>query len=149
MVKAASLLAAHIKKYIQLTIVGAGPDTQELVQLIKTKGWSDFVNYLGFASYEQIPMHLRNADCCICPLPDRKEWQMSSPLKIFEYMASAKPIIATPIKAHLNVLDRCPFVVWTHGFDEHAIADTMVHSYENRVALADAAAAAPDLVRTC
>jgi len=147
MVKAASSLATHIRKHVLLTIVGAGPDTPKLVQLIDSEGWGDFVNYLGFVPYEEIPMHLKKADCCICPLPDRKEWQMSSPLKIFEYMAAAKPIIATPIAAHSNVLDGCPFVMWTNGFDERAIAGAMVQAYENRVTLAHAAAGAPKIVR--
>jgi len=147
MVKAAGSLAAHIRMDMLLTLAGPGPDTPNLVQLIDSEGWGGLVNYLGFVRHEEIPMHLKRADCCICPLPDRKEWQMSSPLKIFEYMASAKPIVATPIAAHSNVLDSCPFVVWTNGFDEHAIADAMIRAYENRVTLAHAAAAAPKIVR--
>ncbi len=147
MVKAVGSMAQHLGKQVKLTVIGAGPDAAKLVQLISSAGWGELVDYVGFVQYEEIPKYLRQADCCICPLPDRKEWQMSSPLKIFEYMASAKPIIATPIAAHSNVLDSSPFVVWTNGFDERAIADGMVHAYENRLSLAQAAAAAPRIAR--
>ena len=106
------------------------------------------IHYSGFVPYEEIPRILSKVDCCICPLPDRKEWQMSSPLKIFEYMASAKPIIATPISAHLNVLESCPFVVWTTGFDKCAVAEGMLKAYENRSSLAHAAITGPDIARS-
>lgn len=148
MVKAAASLAPEIQQHIRLTVIGSGPDAPKLVQLIESAGWSDFVNFKGFVQYEDIPEFLAQADCCICPLPDRKEWQMSSPLKIFEYMAAAKPIVATPITAHSNVLDDSPYVVWTEGFDVAGIAKGMETAYENRQALSKAAAVAPNVARS-
>jgi glycosyltransferase involved in cell wall biosynthesis len=140
-------LPPDVQQHIRLTVIGSGPDAPKLVQLLESSGWSELVRFKGFVQYEDIPELLGQAHCCICPLPDRKEWQMSSPLKIFEYMAAAKPIVATPITAHSNVLGESPYVVWTEGFDEKAIANGMKTAYENRRALAEAAAVAPDIAR--
>ena len=45
---------------------------------------------------------IRNLDCCILPLLD--DSHNLSPLKLFEYMASGVPLIATRLPAHLDVL---------------------------------------------
>ena len=55
---------------------------------------------------EDIPSYIRLADFCIVPLPRLTWWEISSPLKLFEYLAMSKPLILTNIKAHLNVVDK-------------------------------------------
>ncbi len=62
-------------------------------------GVDDQVQFRGFVPYEHVADEIAQADVCICPLPDRLEWNVSSPLKVFEYMACAKPMILTPIPA--------------------------------------------------
>ena len=75
------------------------------------------------------------ADVCICPLPDRLEWNVSSPLKVFEYMACAKPMILTPIPAHKDVLGETNFVVWTFGFEPSDFHRAILSAFELRTRL--------------
>ena len=125
---------------LRLVIVGDGPDAARLRRLVAAKGLSEKVDFRGLVPYEQVPEHLAQADCCICPLPPRPEWDVSSPLKMFEYMAAGKPMILTPIPAHRDVVDGQPFVVWTRGADPGDFAAAIREYLHQRRLLQQAAA---------
>jgi glycosyltransferase involved in cell wall biosynthesis len=90
---------------------------------------------------------IAEADVCICPLPDRLEWNVSSPLKVFEYMACSKPMILTPIPAHEDVVGGSRFVVWTQGFEPKDFRDAILQAVARRDDLKVAAAGAPDVIK--
>ena len=98
---------------LEFDIVGDGPDRKDLEAQVERLGVQERVRFKGLVSYDSIAAEVARADVCICPLPDRLEWNVSSPLKVFEYMASAKPMILTPIPAHTDILLHSPFVIWT------------------------------------
>ncbi|MFW9829884.1 MAG: glycosyltransferase [Candidatus Thorarchaeota archaeon] len=50
--------------------------------------------------HNNVPMYIRLADICLSYLPDLPTFKYSCPLKILEYMAMKKPVIATNIYAH-------------------------------------------------
>lgn len=102
--------------HIELVIVGDGPDREKLKHLAEELPNGKRIAFLGFMPYESIVSEIQRADVCVCPLPDRLEWNVSSPLKVLEYMACGKPMILTPIPAHLDLLRSAPFVVWTDGY---------------------------------
>jgi UDP-galactopyranose mutase len=66
------------------------------------------VRFLGHVPYEKIPQLCARFDVCLLP------WRMSpwieycNPLKLFEYMASGKPIVSVPI---CEVIDRYSHIV--------------------------------------
>ena len=115
-IEACAALKGEQREGIRFTIVGGGPDLERLRKLVKSLGCDDLVKLEGFIPHEQIPAWIARADCCICPLPDLPQWRVSSPLKLFEYLASGKPLILTPIAAHHDVVQGQDFVIWTEGF---------------------------------
>jgi glycosyltransferase involved in cell wall biosynthesis len=131
---------------VHLTIVGSGPDLPALSDLIRDMALARSVSIVGLVPYESVPSLIDKADCCISPLPPRPEWQVSSPLKVFEYMAMAKPIIATRIYPHMDVLESQDFVVWTEGHGATGFARAIEFASRNRARLAAAAQAGPGLV---
>ena len=54
--------------------------------------------------YEQMAGYIKLSDICIVPLLRIFWWEISSPLKLMEYLAMEKPIILSDIKAHLTVV---------------------------------------------
>ena len=54
----------------------------------------------------EVPSYIQLADVCIVPLPRIEWWEMSSPLKLMEYLAMEKPVILSDIKAHLDVIQK-------------------------------------------
>jgi glycosyltransferase involved in cell wall biosynthesis len=131
---------------VNLTIVGSGPDLPAIAALIRNRAFESSVSLVGLVPYESVPDLINKADCCISPLPPRPEWQVSSPLKVFEYMAMAKPIIATRIYPHLDVLESQDFVVWSDGHDATGFARAIEFASQNRGRLAKAAQTGPGLV---
>ncbi len=115
-IKACAELEKEHTGQIELVILGGGPELERLSKLVLETGCEKVVDLVGLVPYEEIPKWIASADCCICPLPDLLQWRVSSPLKVLEYMASAKPLILTPIAAHLDVAAKLDFVVWTEGF---------------------------------
>jgi glycosyltransferase involved in cell wall biosynthesis len=132
---------------LEFVIVGDGPERKELEAQARDAGVADQVKFLGRVPYEQIVDQLSSADVCICPLPDLLEWNVSSPLKVFEYLACAKPIIATPIDAHIDVLKEAPFVVWTGGYEPADFNEAISSAFLRLAELKRAAESAPELVR--
>ncbi len=61
---------------------------------------------LDIVPYEQVPFYINLADLCIIPLPRIKWWEISSPLKLMEYLSMEKPLILSDIEAHLSVVPR-------------------------------------------
>lgn len=56
------------------------------------------VTVLGRVPHPDALKEISNADICLCPLTDSIEnYQYSYPVKVFEYMAAGKPIIATEL----------------------------------------------------
>ncbi|MBC7101484.1 glycosyltransferase [Methanothermobacter tenebrarum] len=80
---------------IKLMIVGEGEAYNDL-QNIKEKNNLENLILAGSQPYEMIPEFLAAADICI--LPARREEKIMQdivPIKIYEYLAMAKPVIAT------------------------------------------------------
>jgi len=62
------------------------------------------IHFLGVKSYEELPAYIKNFDVCI--LPYRTDLELSPPTKIFDYLASGRPVISTNIP-EINWLKDC------------------------------------------
>ncbi len=87
-------LLENINKEMELYIIG-GPDN--LVSKYKKSSNSELVIFTGRVDYKKIPLYLRAVDAVIIPLPEGRHSITTSPIKLFEYMASGKPIIASDL----------------------------------------------------
>ncbi|MDD4900813.1 MAG: glycosyltransferase family 4 protein [Patescibacteria group bacterium] len=87
-------------------IVLLGGQAEEISQ-IKRRGPSDRVLLIERQSYKKIPVYLKAADTLV--LPNKKGDSMSekytSPLKLFEYMASQRPIVASDLFSIREILN--------------------------------------------
>lgn len=113
--KAIGRLNEMYKQKVLFQVIGDGPFLPYLKQISSDLGLNDRVLFKGHIPYDTIPKNLMDTDCFICPLPDRSEWNVSSPLKVFEYLACAKPVILTPIVSHKNIIENEDFIIWTEG----------------------------------
>ncbi|MBE0602251.1 MAG: glycosyltransferase [Deltaproteobacteria bacterium] len=55
------------------------------------------VRYEGVVPYENMPGYLRNLDICLIPHHDTRFSRSMSPLKLFQYLASGRPIVSTKV----------------------------------------------------
>ncbi|OGW48178.1 MAG: hypothetical protein A2Y66_02415 [Nitrospirae bacterium RBG_13_41_22] len=55
------------------------------------------IYFIGGRPFEQIPGYLKAFDICLIPYKDTEFNRSRSPVKLYEYMASGKPIVSIPV----------------------------------------------------
>lgn len=80
---------------LKLLIVGEGDLYPELLQMRERHNLQDHLILTGRLPYGKIPEFIGAADICLLPAHHNKVMQDIVPIKMYEYMASGKPVIAT------------------------------------------------------
>jgi glycosyltransferase involved in cell wall biosynthesis len=75
---------------LDLTVVGEGPARADLEALAATLGLGDRVRFSGLAAREEVPRLVAGFDIALQPA----SVPYASPLKLFEYMAAGRAIVA-------------------------------------------------------
>jgi glycosyltransferase involved in cell wall biosynthesis len=79
-------------------IVGEGLIKERLVKLTEQIGISDRVIFTGMIPYDKVPLYINACDVCAAPfIKERNERSGMSPLKIYEYAACGKVIVASQL----------------------------------------------------
>ena len=92
----ASQLARINNPHLKLLIVGEGDAYEALQQIRKKHNSEDKIILTGKKPYQEIPEFIAASDVCLLPAyPDEKIMQDIVPIKMYEYMAMKKPVIAT------------------------------------------------------
>jgi glycosyltransferase involved in cell wall biosynthesis len=90
-------VAQHIKESgrrdVHFTCVGGGPGLPGLRQLVKDKSLEDTVSFTGRIPDKDLLEILSTADVCVNPDKPCKMNDISTMIKIMEYMALGKPIV--------------------------------------------------------
>ena len=79
-------------------IMGTGDSLQDLRDLAGTLQLNGCVELTGFVSDEDLQSNLAAADICVDPDPSSPLNDVSTWIKIMEYMANAKPIVSFDLK---------------------------------------------------
>jgi glycosyltransferase involved in cell wall biosynthesis len=79
---------------------------------------------------------LAEAHVGVVPFADEQKFRVSSPIKLFEYMAAGMPILATRIDCHTDVVGQGNYVIWAEGSDEQALLDGLKKVWDVRQCLA-------------
>jgi glycosyltransferase involved in cell wall biosynthesis len=79
-------------------IMGAGDSLQDLRDLAESLELNGCVDLTGFVSDEDLQANLAAADICVDPDPSSPLNDVSTWIKVMEYMASAKPIVSFDLK---------------------------------------------------
>lgn len=90
------------KSNIKLMIVGEGDLFDELMRIRVTYGYENKIIMTGQQPYEKIPMLISASDICLLPAFNNDIMKDIVPIKIYEYMACSKPVIATKIPGLVN-----------------------------------------------
>lgn len=81
---------------LKLLIVGEGDAYDELRQIRQKYSLKDRLILTGKKPYQEIPALIAASDVCLLPAyPEEKIMQDIVPIKMYEYMAMAKPVVST------------------------------------------------------
>lgn len=101
------LEAARYLKEISLYIVGGNSeDLPQAKEYARTLSDPDSIHFVGSRPHEEIPLWLKAADVLVLPNTGIQKVSLyyTSPMKLFEYMASGRPIVASDIPSIREVL---------------------------------------------
>jgi glycosyltransferase involved in cell wall biosynthesis len=129
--RAIALCKQHIPN-ILFMIVGTGAAELELKKITKELKLEKNVLFTGAVSFEQIPDFIKSADVSIIPLPAIDWWNVSSPIKLKEYLAMQLPVIATDIPAHRLVVEKTGGATLIKSHEPKHIAEAVLDFYNNR-----------------
>ena len=93
------------QKNIKLILLGGDNRIKKKLEYIyRESGGGGNLLLLDTVENSSVPNFIAAADFGVCPLPNEWRWQVSSPLKVYEYLAMGKPVLATGIAAHNSVI---------------------------------------------
>ena len=103
-IKAAGLLK---EESINMVLVGGeNEEIKESKKLAEAAAASDRCIFVPAVPWKLVPFYLKAADVLLMPFPNTRHYALAmSPRKMFEYMASLRPIIASDLPAVREVLD--------------------------------------------
>jgi len=94
------------KANAKLLVVGEGSDEDNLKILVKELGIESDVIFTGQVPQAGVPDFIAASDIGVSPVPPLFFYKLSSPIKVFEYMAMGKPVVANEeIPEHKEVLE--------------------------------------------
>lgn len=79
-------------------LIGDGDSKQELEALAERLGLQNHVLFTGFIPDDEVMRYLSTADICLDPNPSSPLNDVSTWIKVMEYMALAKPIVSFDLK---------------------------------------------------
>lgn len=98
------------KDTLFLIVGGLEADNDSYKQVADAKGIHNIV-FKGFVAHSDVPLYLKASDVLVMPYTSKmtikggtRASNFTSPIKLFEYMAAAKPIVATSLPAIEEIL---------------------------------------------
>lgn len=125
----------------RLTVVGEFRSQTLRDEVGQSAGWQ-YVDYPGRVPHEQVSGYLRSAVAGLATLLPTPNHLISSPVKVFEYLAMGLPVIISDFPAWREMLDGVDCAIWVDPTQSEAIAEamrTLLRDPERRAAMGLAA----------
>jgi glycosyltransferase involved in cell wall biosynthesis len=124
----------HIKnvfKNVKLVLIGEGDDRANLEDSVRKQKLQNDVIFTGQIPYTEVPKFIATADIGLSPIPPDPVFLISSPTKVFEYLAMAKPVVASDIPEQKEIIlkSRAGLCV---PFREKDFSEAVCHLLKNR-----------------
>ncbi|ETW98436.1 MAG: hypothetical protein ETSY1_18800 [Candidatus Entotheonella factor] len=81
-------------------LIGQGDAYADLQATTSALALEDYVIFTGWVDYDQVGSYLQAADICVAPEPSNPYTDLSTTIKMMEYMALGKPIVAFELPEH-------------------------------------------------
>ena len=118
--------------------MGDGDELSTLKEMVNQYNLMERVIFTGYVEHDKVVMYITGFDVCV--IPSRSEMTSKiglSPLKLYEYLACSKPVIASKIKGVAQVIEEgnCGYLFEPDSVDE--LASAIIKCYDNRHNLKD------------
>jgi len=122
----------YINIDVELIVVGGSPEVlKEFRQYVKDNGAQNIV-IVGFIPKKETIKYIKKADVLLLPNSSKDKMSLyTSPLKLFEYMASKRPIIASKLPSICEILDDGVNALLFNPDSPNDLADVIKYALEN------------------
>lgn len=122
-------------KAFTLSLIGDGTEREELERYaMQTEGR---IRVIPPVPHERVWELLAQAHVGVLPFPDEQKFRVSSPIKLFEYMAAGLPILATRIVCHTDVIGNGDYVFWAERADVAGLLAALRLAWQRRDSLSE------------
>src|SRR6185295_13019292 len=112
------------RKDFYCVVIGDGDSLDELKSQAHTLGIADRVLFTGFIPDDDMVRYLSTADICLDPNPSSPLNDVSTWIKVMEYMALGKPVVSFDLKE--TRFSAAEAAVYVPPNDERQFADAIV-----------------------
>ncbi|HLU53564.1 MAG TPA: glycosyltransferase family 4 protein [Acidimicrobiia bacterium] len=109
---------------VQFAVIGDGTGLPAIRADVHARGLDDFVTFTGFLTGAEFTRALNSADVCICPEPPTFLNHHSTLIKLMDYMALSKPVVAYDLLEARVTGGDC--VRWVAAGDEDGMAEQIL-----------------------
>ncbi len=118
------VLVKEVCPTAQLILVGDGEATDELKQQAGRLGLSSSITWTGRIPYWEVPVWINAMSLCVAPFrSDRGE---TSPVKIFDYLACRRPVVASAIPSVVSTFTSDSGVQFVAPDEPRTLADAII-----------------------
>ena len=108
----------------RLLLIGDGPEAEPTRDLLAAQGAGDAAHWVGTVPPDSIPALLTSMDVAVAPARADAPFYFS-PLKVFEYMAAGRAIVASGIGQLRDVIEHERTGLLVDPGDQHALAGAL------------------------
>jgi glycosyltransferase involved in cell wall biosynthesis len=90
---------------VRCLIVGDGQRADELRKYAKSAGVADDVVFTGLVPHDEVAAHYALMDAFVMPRKDERFARMVTPLKPYEALAMARPMVVSDLPAHREIAE--------------------------------------------
>lgn len=129
-------------------VVGSGSAQEELAEMAQRSNGR--IIMIPPVPHADVPAFLAQAHVGVLPFPDEERFRVSSPIKLFEYMAAGLAVLATRIVCHTDVVEQTverPYTFWAADAGVDGLLAALKEIWQRRAdlpAMGQSAAAASD-----
>lgn len=95
-------------------------------QKVKSKGLEQYFEFLGRKPHEEIPKYLLCADVCVDSFPNEPYYAAAHPIKLLEYGACEKPVVATRVTETERLVQHGKFGYLANPGNVHEFANYLI-----------------------
>lgn len=108
----------------RLLMIGEGEETAALFEQAAQRGLSSWITWTGRVEYTRVPTWIGAMNVCVAPFcGDRGE---TSPVKVFDYLACGRPVVASAIPSVTALFSRANGVVLVQPDQIDALAEAVL-----------------------
>ncbi|MEW6077772.1 MAG: glycosyltransferase family 4 protein [Thermodesulfobacteriota bacterium] len=105
-------------------IVGDGPMRRVWAEMVEAMGLERYFIFTGEIEYEALPHWINAMDVCVAPY--HRDAGLRSPVKMFDYLACGRPVVASDVPGITGIFRNAPLVTLVQPDSPTALAEAVI-----------------------